>query len=322
MAKRKLYFWPNDQVRKSCAEILCVANNIVPDKLKVLAMHHQQSVKRSCSVLIIENHTVIDIRVDPSDIHNVTVPRGVLHIGRGWGDRGPFENCINLTSVTLPNTLTTIETGAFYKCSGLTSLSLPNTLTSIGHYVFGKCFGLTSLTLSNALTAIGIDVFSDCSGLTSLTLPNTLTTIEESAFARCSGLTSLTLPNTLTTIKHHAFSRCSGLTSLTLPNTLTTIEEYAFGRCSGLTSLTLPDTLTTVGAVAFWRCTALTSVVFQPPESRGALICWAVGNSHLVLRRLSGVLHHITTFALWSRDVSSVNADGTIFFGCDNLRLQ
>ena len=207
MAKRKLYFWPNDQVRKSCAEILCVANNIVPDKLKVLAMHHQQSVKRSCSVLIIENHTVIDIRVDPSDIHNVTVPRGVLHIGRGWGDRGPFENCINLTSVTLPNTLTTIETGAFYKCSGLTSL-------------------------------------------------------------------------------------------------------------------TLPDALTTVGAVAFWRCTALTSVVFQPPESRGALICWAVGNSHLVLRRLSGVLHHITTFALWSRDVSSVNADGTIFFGCDNLRLQ
>ena len=130
-----------------------------------------------------------------------------------------------------------IEESAFYECSGLTSLTLPNSLTSIGIDAFSHCSALTSLTLPNSLTSIGTNAFSHCSALTSLTLPNSLTSIGIDAFSDCSGLTSLTLPNSLTSIGHRAFAYCFGLTSLTLPNALTSIGDYAFERCSALENI-------------------------------------------------------------------------------------
>ena len=140
-----------------------------------------------------------------------------------------FKNCSDLTSLTLPSSVTRIGAYAFKNCSGLTSLTLPSSVTRIGDYAFYNCSGLTSLTLPSSVTSIGEFAFSYCSGLTSLTIPSGVTSIGMSAFEYCSSLTSLTLPSSVNEIGIYAFHGCSGLTSLTLPSSVTSsIRDYIF----------------------------------------------------------------------------------------------
>ena len=75
----------------------------------------------------------------------------------------------SLTSITLPNSVTSIGTDAFFGCRGLTTITLPNSLTSIGNDAFAACSGLTTITLPNSITSIGTTAFANCSGLTSIT---------------------------------------------------------------------------------------------------------------------------------------------------------
>jgi len=75
----------------------------------------------------------------------------------------------SLTSITLPNSVTSIGTDAFFGCRGLTTITLPNSITSIGNDAFDACSGLNTLTLPNSITSIGTTAFANCSGLTSIT---------------------------------------------------------------------------------------------------------------------------------------------------------
>ena len=102
-----------------------------------------------------------------------------------------FRNCTSLTSITLPEGLTSVGEYAFYNCAGLTSITLPEGLTSIGEYAFSNCDKLTSITLPEGLTSIGDRAFEYCDGLTSITLPSSLTSIGDYAFNGCSKLTEV-----------------------------------------------------------------------------------------------------------------------------------
>ena len=119
------------------------------------------------------------------------------------------------------------------------------------------------------------------------------------------------------------------ITKVVIPNGIDAISDYAFYVCTGLTSVTLPHALVHVGDKAFRACTALTSVVFRPPVSRGAFIAWSVGSSRhranwqlTTLKQSRNVLRLITTLALWSRDVTSVDPDGSkeVFWWCSGLK--
>ncbi|MBO4244404.1 MAG: leucine-rich repeat domain-containing protein [Bacteroidales bacterium] len=74
----------------------------------------------------------------------------------------------------------------------MSSVDIPNSITSINDWVFAFCSGLTSVNIPNSVTKIGKDAFAGCTGLTSVTIPNSVTEIGEYAFASCSGLTSVT----------------------------------------------------------------------------------------------------------------------------------
>ena len=149
---------------------------------------------------------------------------------------------------------------AFWSCSGLTSITIPNSVTSIGDGTFSGCNGLTSITIPNSVTSIGNVTFNGCSGLTSVTIPNSVTSIGESAFSGCSSLTSITIPNSVTSIGSYAFSVCNGLTSVTIPNSVTIIGIEAFYGCSSLTSITIPNSVTRIGDAAFAKCGNLENV--------------------------------------------------------------
>ena len=201
---------------------------------------------------------------------SVTIPNSVTSIGEEafW--------CTGLTSVTIPNSVTSIGSSAFSGCTGLTSITIPNSVTSIGSSAFIGCTSLTSITIPNSVASIGESAFYNCTGLTSVTIPNSVTSIGSSAFSGCTGLTSITIPNSVTSIGSSAFIGCTGLTSITIPNSVTSIEDYTFFNCTNLTSITLPNSVTSIGKDAFQGCTGLTSVII--PNSVTSIGNYAFSN--------------------------------------------
>ena len=141
----------------------------------------------------------------------------------------------SLTSVTIPNGVTSIGQTAFYDCTSLTSVTIPNSVIGIGEAAFDECTSLTNVTIPNGVTSIGGAAFIDCTNLTSVTIPNGVIGIGEAAFDGCTSLTSMTIPHSVTGIGEYAFSG-SGLTNVTIPNGVTSIGAFAFENCTGLTS--------------------------------------------------------------------------------------
>ena len=125
---------------------------------------------------------------------------------------------------------------AFDGCSVLTSVTIPNSVTSILSRAFQNCKKLTSVTISNSVTTIGESAFHNCSGLTSISIPNSVTYIESYAFQNCSGLNSVTIPNSVTGIGQRAFDG-TRLISLTIGNSVKGIGACAFLGCASLTEI-------------------------------------------------------------------------------------
>ena len=187
----------------------------------------------------------------------------------GWG-MGAFVGCTGLTSITIPNSVTSIGGGAFYGCTGLTSITIPNSVTSIGDDAFSGCTGLTSIDVESGNTIY--DSRNNCNaiietstntliqGCKTTIIPNSVTSIGGSAFEDCTGLTSVTIPNSVTSIGGSAFSGCTGLTSVAIGNSVTSIGGSAFYGCTDITSITIGNNVTSIGESAFEDCTGLTSI--------------------------------------------------------------
>lgn len=155
---------------------------------------------------------------------SVNIPSSVTH---NWNDDS-----------VRTYTITAISEDGFFGYSSLTSVNIPNSVTSIGGGAFSLCSSLTSVNIPNSVTSIGGDAFCLCESLTSVNIPNSVDTIGYGAFCACSSLTSVNIDNGVTTIEFDAFSGCSSLTSVTIPNSVTTIGGDAFSGCSSLTSVT------------------------------------------------------------------------------------
>jgi hypothetical protein len=178
---------------------------------------------------------VSDGEADSPDITSVTIPASIQTIGED-----AFSNCPLLTTVTFApgSQLTTIEANSFYRCEKLTSIVLPDSVTSIGNFAFTLCKALTSINLTDSLTEIGEAAFIQCYKLTSVVIPDSITSINPRVFQYCRALTSVVIPDSVTSIGYSAFFQCLSLTSIELPAALTSIGSSAFYACYDLSSIT------------------------------------------------------------------------------------
>ncbi len=194
------------------------------------------------------------VRIDTgafSDCINLTslnIPNSVKEIGRG-----AFSGCTSLSSIHIPDNGVMVEAGAFRQCTSLTSIHIPASMVTHDYVgespaypgIFAEDAALTTITFGEGITKIAKGLFLQCSGLRKIVVPDTVKNIEAYAFRSCSALTEVTLPEGLENIYNGAFSYSKLLTSMKLPSTLKFLDVGAFSGCTGLTTINIPDKMKT-----------------------------------------------------------------------------
>ena len=202
--------------------------------------------------------TIGEMALTYTKLTSITIPECVTVI-----DTYSFQGSKQLTTVNFAGTpaVKTIGDRAFNSCSALTAFTVPATVTSIGASAFAYCSELATFTFAGTpnITSIGNTAFSDCKKLTSFTIPESVTTLGTTVFW-FAGLTSLHIPAGVTSIGQALF--CSS------PVTTVTVAagnaKYADLGCNGIFEIatnkliaggavtTIPDGITTIGEEAFW----------------------------------------------------------------------
>ena len=173
-----------------------------------------------------------------------------------------FADCEALTSVSIPEGVTSIGSCAFLSCTSLNSVSVPGTVTFIGYGAFDET-PWKDTQMQGAFLIIN-QILADatsCSG--DVTIPDGVVTIGESAFDNCEAMTSVVIPSSVKTIGEGAFSYCTSLTSMTIPENVKIIGESAFADCTSLK--TVECSASQIGAYAFCFCTSLKNVTVKNP---------------------------------------------------------
>ncbi|MBR2024163.1 MAG: leucine-rich repeat domain-containing protein [Clostridia bacterium] len=201
----------------------------------------------------------------------------------------------NVTQITVPDYVTSIEGGAFSNCSTLEEITIPfvghsrKTANDVLQLPFGHIFGglnntgststkqyyygtsnitnttfyiptsLKKVTVTSGNILYG--AFYNCKNLTTVILPSDIENIGQNAFFGCTSLTEIVVPDNVKTIGENAFAYCENLTHVELGENLTSIDYSAFAGCTNLTSIVIPNRVTNIGTLAFDGCTKLTSIV-------------------------------------------------------------
>lgn len=187
-------------------------------------------------------------------------------------------------------TVTSIGDNAFWDCVDLTFVTIPDSVTHIGSWVFADCTNLTSVSIPYSVKKIDINPFVYCYNLEEINVSpeheyfavvdGVLFDKTEKLLVCCLGTKTgeYIIPQDICAVGDDAFSGCDGLTSVTIPNSVTSIGNDAFSGCSGLTSVTIPDSVKKIGTNPFAYSYNLEEIKVSPNQeyltvTDGVLFC-------------------------------------------------
>lgn len=195
-----------------------------------------------------------------------------------------FVAACYLSSVFIPDSVTTLGVSVFVSCERLATVRLSSNITELPSGTFANCYSLKSITnMTNNLTAIRGCAISSLKNLQDFSIPKSVTIIEDYPAASdtwlnkyrdsqgfviingfllngkaCTG--DVIIPDTVHTIGDFAFHGNDNIRSVTIPNTVTSIEEYAFDGCENLSNVSLPDSITEIEDCTFYNCESLKTI--------------------------------------------------------------
>lgn len=245
-----------------------------------------------------------------------------------------FKDDLNLTGITIPDSITNIGEKAFQNCSDLTDISIPNGVTSIENQTFSNCKKLKSVTIPNSVTSIGDSAFSSCESLESITIPSSVTSIGNGVFSNCESLGSVMIPNSVTSIGMLTFFNCKSLVSITIPNSITSIGNGVFSNCESLESVAIPDSVASIGSSMFSGCNALhyngyDNAKYLGNENNPYLILMEATDSSITTCIISEQTKFIANSALNCYNLKSITIPNSVkmidsfaFFSMENITYQ
>lgn len=203
------------------------------------------------------------------------------------------QNCVGLTKIEIPKTVTRIEGEVFHGCTNLGNIvvaeenkaydsrdncnaiietytntliagckntTIPDSVKTIKGKAFGDCVGLTSINIPNSVRDIWPSSFENCVSLAKVVMGNSVAEIGFKAFENCHNLVSINIPNSVTYLDGYAFANCTSLASIEIPNSITEIKRGLFQGCSQLKSVIIPGSVTSIKELAFDGCDALENI--------------------------------------------------------------
>ena len=193
--------------------------------------------------------------------------------------------------VTIPSRykgkpVTAIDHAAFQD-SAVTSVTIPDSVTSIPDSAFGFCSQLTNISIPNSVTFIGFSAFNSCTSLKSITLPSSLSTIQSYAFYNCGNLKTIRIPVSVTSIGNCAFDVCPSLMTVTYPGSKTQWDAITKGSnndvlekhlvCNTLEATFDPDNGESISTQTINRGEKFTEPA-EPPKENHTFAGWYNGD--------------------------------------------